>query len=72
MNKLGVLKIYRHQACGSMAERMSVWKRLKHGEYCDGFEDDAVYTEFDFIAVLGEFQDQLTKRLSGMCRCRHS
>ena len=61
INTRGRFKVSRLQTCGSMAERASVWKHLKHGEYWIGLEDDDAYVEFDFLAILGKFVEEKTK-----------
>ena len=67
INKHGHFKISRLQACGSMAEKVSVWKHLKCGEECDGLKEDDAFIEFDFLPILGEFSDENTE--SGCPEC---
>ena len=67
INKHGHFKISRLQPCGSMAEKVSVWKHLKHGEECDGLDEDDAFIEFDFLPIIGEFNDENTESMCPEC-----
>ena len=59
VNERGIFKISRIQPCGSMAEQTTIWKcQNKNGE---------IYTEFDFLAVLGASQEAMVDQDCAGC-----